>query len=155
MKREQLFTQLRAVTQSVAGLFALCPQDRLLFLPKGATRTLLDLANHFAALPLVDLATLQASRRQVVETIEETLHGAGPEDWTDIFVRGAKAVEEYFERMTDEEFETKTSRAHYGTSKTQAGWLLETICHIYHHRGQLYVYLKMLGVPVDVEHLYT
>ena len=47
MRREQLFTQLRAVTQSVEGLFSICPADRLDFRPKGATRNLLDLANRF------------------------------------------------------------------------------------------------------------
>ena len=47
------------------------------------------------------------------------------------------------------------NRAHYGAANPQSVWLLELVTHIYHHRGQLYAYLKMMGVPVDVEHLYT
>jgi len=155
MKREQLLQQLTAVTQSVNDLFRLAPIHKLDFRPAPGVRSLLELGNHFAAVPLVDLAILQGNPNQVTDTIEETLHGAGPVDWVEIFTRGCRAVAEYFERMDEEEFETKLTRAWYGTAKEQAVWLLEVICHIYHHRGQLYAYLRMLNVKVGVEHLYT
>lgn len=155
MTREVLIQQLRGVTQSALEIFRLCPRHRLEFRPAQGMRSLIELCDHFAALPLVDLAILQGNPAQVADAIEETLHGTGPEDWSDIFKRGAVAVEEYFENMTDAEFENRTTRAHYGTAHRQSVWLLETICHIYHHRGQLFAYLKMLNVPVDVEHLYT
>jgi uncharacterized damage-inducible protein DinB len=154
MNREQLLHQLRAVNQSVLDLFALTPIHRLDFSPAKGVRTLLDLGNHFAAVPLVDLAALQGNPRQVTEAIEETLHGAGPNDWIDIFGRGVRATAEFFENMSEEEFETKISRAHHGSANPQAVWLFEMITHIYHHRGQFYAYLRMLKVPVDVEHLY-
>ena len=93
MNREDLFHQLRVVSQSVVGLFRLCPVNRLDFRPAARMRSLLDLGNHFASVPLVDLAALQGSPRHVVEAIEETLHGAGPQDWTDIFERGARAMD--------------------------------------------------------------
>lgn len=155
MNRSQLLHQLSAVTQSVSDLYRLTPIHKLDYRPAPGVRSLLELGNHFAAVPLVDLAILQGSPHQVTETIEDTLHGAGPVDWIEIFERGTRAVAEYFERMTEEEFETSISRAHYGTAKQQSVWLLETICHIYHHRGQFYAYLRMLNVKVDVEHLYT
>jgi len=155
MNRSQLLFQLKAVTQSITDIFRLCPVDRLHERPAAHMRSLLELGNHFAAVPLVDLAVLQSNPGQVTETIEETLHGAGPADWIEIFERGARAVEEYFESMPEEEFETRTSRAHYGAAHEQAVWLLELIAHVYHHRGQLYIYLKMMHVRADVEHLYT
>jgi len=155
MKREQLLFQLSAVTQSVTDLFHLAPIHMLDFRPAPGVRSLLELGNHFAAVPLVDLATLQGNPHQVTETIEDTLHGAGPTDWIEIFERGARAVAEFYERLTEEEFETKTSRAHYGTANEQSVWLLEMLGHIYHHRGQFYAYLRMLNVRVDIEHLYT
>ena len=155
MTREQLLHQLNAVTQSVSDLFHLTPIHRLDYRPAKAVRSLLELGNHFAAVPLVDLAILQGNPHQVTETIEDTLHGAGPRDWIEIFERGARAVVEYFERLSEEEFETRFTRAHYGTANIQCVWLLELLGHIYHHRGQFYAYLRMLNVPVDVEHLYT
>jgi uncharacterized damage-inducible protein DinB len=155
VRREDLLFHLKSVGQSVVGLLRRCPVDRLEYRPAEGMRSLSELANHFAAVPLVDLATLQGNPREVTETIEETLHGAGPTEWAEIFNRGIRAVEEYFEGLTEEEFETRPSRAHYGTSHAQSIWLLELVCHTYHHRGQLYVYLKSVGVPVDVEHLYT
>ena len=155
MKREQLLHQLSVVTQSVTDLFHLTPIHRLDYRPAPGVRSLLELGNHFAAVPLVDLAILQGNPHQVTETIEDTLHGAGPVDWIEIFERGSRAVAEYFERMSEEEFETKLTRAHYSTANEQSVWLLEVICHIYHHRGQFYAYLRMLNVRVDVEHLYT
>lgn len=155
MMRELLLTQLKAVAQSVTSLFELCPLDQLDSRPAEHMRSVLELGNHFAATPLVDLAILQESPGPVVEAIEETLHGAGPGDWIEIFSRGVQAMDEYFERMPVEEFAERESRAYYGTSYPQCGWLLEAVNHIYHHRGQFYVYLKMIGVSVDVEHLYT
>ena len=153
--REMLLKQLRAVTQSVTGLFRMCPLDRLHFEPSPGVRSLLKLGNHFAAVPLVDLAVLQGNPGQVTETIEESLHGAGPDDWVEIFTRGSRAVTDFFEAMSEEDFGTLVTRAHYGTAHTQVEWLLEAVTHIYHHRGQLYAYLRMMGVLVDVEHLYT
>ncbi len=155
MKREQLLHQLSAVTQSVTDLFHLTPIHKLDSRPAPGVRSLLELGNHFAAVPLVDLAILQSNSHQVVETIEDTLHGAGPVDWIEIFERGARAVAEFFERMSEEDFETRMSRAHYGMANEQSIWLLEMLGHIYHHRGQFYAYLRMLNVKVDVEHLYT
>jgi uncharacterized damage-inducible protein DinB len=155
MKREQLLYQLQAVTHSVTDLFELTPIHQLDFRPAPHMRSMLELGNHFAAVPLVDLAILQSNPGQVTETIEDTLHGAGPVDWVEIFARGSRAVAEFFERMSEEEFETSVTRAHYGTAKEQSVWLLEMIGHIYHHRGQFYAYLLMLNVSVDVEHLYT
>jgi uncharacterized damage-inducible protein DinB len=155
MTRDELLHQLNQVGQSVEGLFRLCPIDHLEFTPAKGMRSLLELGNHFAALPLVDLAILQGNPKQVTDTIEDALHGAGPEEWVEIFGRGIRAVAEYFEGLSGEEFEGRSTRAHYGTAHSQSVWLLELINHIYHHRGQLFVYLKILGIPVDVEHLYT
>jgi len=33
-------------------------------------------------------------------------------------------------------------------------WLLDIITHSYHHRAQLFTYLKQLGLPVDMATLY-
>jgi len=155
VNREHLIFALRAVGQSASTLLGLCPRDKLAFRPGEGMRSLGELADHFAAQPLVDLAVLQGNPAEVTETIEETLHSARPEEWVEIFERGIRAVVEYFESLTEEEFATLATRAHYGSSHPQSVWLLDLINHVYHHRGQLYVYLKMLGLPVDVEHLYT
>ncbi|MEN8149524.1 MAG: DinB family protein [Planctomycetota bacterium] len=155
MKREHLIHQLQAVGQSSATLLGLCPRDRLEFLPGEGMRSLGELADHAAAQPLVDLAILQGTSAEVTQTIEETLHTGRPQEWVDIYERGIRAVVEYFESMPEDDFETRSTRAHYGTARPQSVWLLDLITHAYHHRGQVYVYLKMLGLPVDVEHLYT
>jgi len=154
VKREHLVYQLSAVAQNSATLLGLIPRDRLEFRPGKGMRSLGELADHFAALPLVDLAVLQGSPAEVTETIEETLHSGRPSEWVEIFERGIRAATEYFESMPEEEYEVRMTRAHYGTAHPQAVWLLDLVSHIYHHRGQLYVYLKMIGLPVDVEHLY-
>jgi uncharacterized damage-inducible protein DinB len=155
MKREAMIRHLKGVGQSSAVLIRLCPREQVEFRPAEGMRSLGELVDHFAAQPLVDLAVLQGSPRPVTETIEETLHSARPGEWAEIFERGIRAAEEYFGSMSEEDFEGRTTRAHYGTAHPQSVWLLDIISHIYHHRGQLYVYLKMLGAPVDVEHLYT
>jgi uncharacterized damage-inducible protein DinB len=155
MNRSQLLFQLKAVSQSVVSLFRRCPAHRLEYRPAPGVRTLQELGDHFAAMPLVDLAILQGNPRQVAEAIEESLHGTGPEEWVEIFERGVRAAGEYFEGLPEEEFETKETRAYYGTAHPQNVWLFELIAHIYHHRGQLYAYLRMAGAAVDVEHLYT
>jgi uncharacterized damage-inducible protein DinB len=144
-----------ALAESCEALFRLCPQARLDWRPAAAVRSLHELGDHLGALPLTDLAVLQGNPRRVATAIEEALHGAGPEDWTEVFARGARAVHEYFSGLSERDYIEKHTRAHYGTARPQCVWLLELLAHVAHHRGQLHLYLRMLGVPVGPEVLYT
>jgi uncharacterized damage-inducible protein DinB len=153
--RELLIGRLKALAESCTGLFEACPPSRLDWRPAPRVRSLQELGDHFAAAPLVDLAVMQGNPRQVTEAIEEALHGAGPADWTEVFERGVRAVVEFFGSLDDEAFASKMTRAHYGTARTPAEWLMEALSHVAHHRGQLYLYLRMLGAPVGPEALYT
>ncbi len=155
MNRELLLDRLRAVAETCTDLLAACPRHRLDFRPGPGVRSLHELADHFAAVPLVDLAVLQGNPKQVAGAIEDALHGAGPDDWVDVFARGVRAVRDYFAGLTEEEFESRSTRAHYGTARPQCVWLVELIGHLFHHRGQLYAWLRLAGVPVGPPDLYT
>lgn len=66
-----------------------------------------------------------------------------------------QAAAEYFGSLSPEQFQTQVGKAFYGHAAPMHEWLLEIITHSYHHRAQLFTYLKLLGRPVDMFTLYA
>ncbi|WP_371268621.1 DinB family protein [Bacillus licheniformis] len=48
----------------------------------------------------------------------------------------------------------KTKPFYLDEGMTQSRWLTETLTHIFHHRAQLFNYLKQLGYDVNMFDLY-
>ncbi|MDQ7825218.1 MAG: hypothetical protein RDV48_20620 [Candidatus Eremiobacteraeota bacterium] len=63
--------------------------------------------------------------------------------------------EQFYGALTPEQYRNGIGRAFYGHEATLPEWLLEIITHGYHHRSQLFTYLKILGSPVDMSTLYS
>lgn len=155
VNQEHLLTELQNVGRSVERLLGLMPVDRLDWRPRENMRTLLELANHLAQIPAVDLAILQASSQETVRGLEARLSRAEPAEIAVVWRGGVEAVEAFFRPLTAEQFENQVGKAFYGHEATLAEWLLEIVTHTYHHRAQLFTYLKLMGLPVDMFTLYA
>lgn len=69
--------------------------------------------------------------------------------------KGYEQFKSFFTSMPDEEFLTKKTTPFYlETGMTQSRWLAETLTHIFHHRAQLFNYLKQLGYHINMFDLY-
>lgn len=69
--------------------------------------------------------------------------------------KGFDAFQTYMTSLSDEDFLTKKTKPFYlDEGMTQSRWLTETLTHIFHHRAQLFNYLKQLGYDVNMFDLY-
>jgi uncharacterized damage-inducible protein DinB len=148
---------LKAVTQlngSLEELFAQIQPDQLDWRPHENMRTVMELANHLAQVPSVDLKIMQGGTEAEVRALEASLRRSSPAELIHVWRSGVGAVAEFYDGLTAEQFSTQVGTAFYGHAMPLSEWLLEIITHGYHHRAQLFTYLKMLGRPVDMFTLY-
>ncbi len=123
------------------------------YTPKEGMRTLQDLANHLAQIPLLDpamyareIADVEQARAREKELYREDLDGI-----LAVLDEGINAVKQRFTGMADKEFLAKTLKPFYEkTEKNWAYYMPEFISHIAMHKMQLWMYLKLAGVKVNM-----
>jgi uncharacterized damage-inducible protein DinB len=146
---------LRELSPSVPRLFSLIPPGNKDWSPGKKMRTLIEVANHLAQIPSIDLTILQGSSETEVQEMERTLFMNNRVDLTSVWEGGLDAIEQFYGTLPTEEYHTRICKAFYGYSATPEKWLLDIITHGYHHRSQLFTYLKILEAPVDMSTLYS
>ena len=154
-----LLRELEWITGNCARLLALVRADDLDYRPRDNMRTLRQLGHHLAQIPAVDLAIMRGLKQEEVQAEEDRLtreaeERALPAGWQGVIGGGAKDLGRFMETLSMNDFEAGSGSAFYGRTQTYAQWLLETTTHVYHHRAQLFMYLKMLGYDVNSRTLY-
>ncbi|WP_331000503.1 MULTISPECIES: DinB family protein [Bacillus] len=77
------------------------------------------------------------------------------DDMTQAMKTGFEQLKTYFISISDEALLTKKTTPFYlDEGMTQSRWLTETLTHVFHHRAQLFNYLKQLGYDVNMFDLY-
>ena len=124
--------------------------------PHENMRTLKQLVDHLVSIPLADLAILQEKTQPEVQQIEtDTSRIADPEELALRLASNAETLKQYFVSLSEDEFLHKATKAFYLEHGTvQAKWLIEIVTHLFHHRSQLYNYLKQLGHELNFFVLY-
>ncbi len=126
----------------------------LKYTPKKDLRTLGELANHLAQVPLIDpsifvgeLADVEQARAR-----EQELNRTTIADMLGIFDEGVKSIKKRFKGMAEKEFFAKTLKPFYetGAARSWAHFLPDIITHIAMHKMQLWMYLRLAGVKVDM-----
>jgi uncharacterized damage-inducible protein DinB/DNA-binding transcriptional MerR regulator len=137
---EALLHQLEQEAASTRKLLDRLPEEKFTWKPHEKSFTLGKLANHMARFPLAmafivnppaSMPTDPASKAELVDAFDKRTAAA----------REALAA-------TTEDHLAKTIYVSPDTKKTRALALQWMMNHMIHHRGQLTVYLRMLGVPV-------
>lgn len=154
MDQQTFLKHLTQLNGSMEALFSEIQPDLTGWRPRDNMRTTMELANHVAQLPHVDLMILRGAAEADVRGLEVTLRRVNPADLVAVWKTGVAAVTEYFTALTPEQFQTQVGKAFYGHEATMPDWLMEIITHAHHHRAQLFTYLKMQGRPVDMFTLY-
>jgi uncharacterized damage-inducible protein DinB len=131
------------------------PEDKLTWKPHPKSMTLGQLALHTATIPS------QIAKITTPDTYEldPTRFGKSPQpdtvaDVLKAFEESLTAAKSYLEGLSTEQTEA-IWRVNSGDKQIMAlprKWALRGIMfnHLYHHRGQLSVYLRLLDVPVPI-----
>lgn len=154
MNQQDLMKALTQLNGSLEELFNQIQPEHLDWRPHEHMRTVMELANHLAQVPSIDLKILQGGTEAEVRALEGSLRRSTPAELVHVWRAGVGAVAEFYGGLSAEQFESQVGTAFYGHAMPMSEWLLEIITHGYHHRAQLFTYLKMLGRPVDMFTLY-
>ncbi|NWF96642.1 MAG: hypothetical protein HXY34_10925 [Candidatus Thorarchaeota archaeon] len=146
------------------GLLHECEQARVViesiqkakmdFIPAKGMRDLITVANHLAQIPSMDPAIycmeLDCSER--AHEMEERLRRDTVSGLLEVFDAGVEEVRRRFSRMTDKELFERNKKPFYdqGPPKDWAFYLSEMTRHIAMHKMQLWMYLRLQGLPVTM-----
>lgn len=153
--RMQLLDELGWITANCCRMLEEIPEDAYSFCPQEGMRSLAQLANHLAQVPAVDLAIMQGGKEKEIQDLEASLSRSNPADWVALMREGKDSLYRYMDHLSLDQYENSSGTAFYGRTQTNAQWLLEVITHLYHHRSQLYLYLKLCGCDVKASSLYS
>lgn len=155
--RDHLLDEMELAFRTSESLIKRIKPEEWGYQPKENMRTLLQLVHHLVSIPASDLAILQEKSQPEVAEIENRIGGTtDPEQLAKQFRENVEALRRYFLSLGEEELLQKSTKAFYMDHGTvQIKWLIEIVTHLFHHRSQLYNYLKQMGHELHFAMLYA
>jgi Uncharacterized protein conserved in bacteria len=155
--RDHLLDELELAVRTSENLIKRIRPDEWGYQPRENMRTLLELVHHLVSVPASDLAILQEKPQPEVAQVENRVADVtDPEQLVQEFRRNVDALRQYFVSLGEEDLLQKSTKAFYLEHGTvQIKWLIEIVTHLFHHRSQLYNYLKQSGHELHFVMLYT
>ncbi|RPF53220.1 DinB family protein [Aquisalibacillus elongatus] len=155
--KDVLYHEMEVAIRSTQNLLMKVFEDHWTYQPQENMRTLKELATHLVSIPAIDLYIMQEESHETIQQLEakyEALTTA--DDMCVAFEDGYNKLKEYMNTLSDDDFLHKTTKAFYmEKGQSQAQWLMEVMTHMFHHRAQLFNYLKQLEYDVSMFDLYV
>lgn len=149
-KVEAILNEFRAEVPATRRLLERVPQDKLGWKPHEKSRSLGELSAHIAG--IAGMAVTIATTNEFVPGSASPLKLKTVDEIRERFEQHVRNAEEALSKLTEE-----TASAHWRLvfqgreifSKPRVDALRSNVLnHLYHHRGQMSVYLRLLDVPV-------
>jgi uncharacterized damage-inducible protein DinB len=145
-----LLQELEQETQTTRRVLERVPEDKLAWKPHQKSMSLGQLALHIATVPGAVAEMASQSPFQMPQFQQPTATSAA--ELVPALEQSVAKAREILRSMDDADLQ-RTWRLVHGDQELMAmpvGGILRTIMlnHWYHHRGQLSVYLRQVGVPV-------
>ena len=146
---EAILKEFRAEVPATRRVLERVPGDKLTWKPHAKSRSLGELAAHIAG--------IAGMAEKIATTDEFAPGGASPlklntKEIRDRFDQNVRNAEAALSKMTEESANGKWRLVFQGKeifSKSRVEALRSNVLnHLYHHRGQMSVYLRLLDVPV-------
>ncbi|MDO3411069.1 DinB family protein [Saccharibacillus sp. CPCC 101409] len=154
--RDHLLDELETGVRTGETLIRRIRAEDWTYRPQDNMRSLPELVRHFALVPRLDLEVMQEAALERVQEIEAALdEETDPERLASALRESFDLYKAYIVSLTPEELLDRSTRAFYAEdSHTQIQWQIETLTHLFHHRSQLYNYLKQHGHELHFSMLY-
>jgi uncharacterized damage-inducible protein DinB len=150
---DAVLAELDREGKSTAKILERVPKEKLDWKPHAKSRTLGQLAWHIASLPANAVRGLREGRIEVGVARPPSLP-PGESDFAGAFQRNLESLRNALAETSDNTLMERFSFTRQGEpvlSFPKLGMIRTVLLnHIYHHRGQLTVYLRLLDVPVPV-----
>ena len=135
------------IDTAVASLVDICDQlneDDLHLVPIEGKRSVGELLSHLALICLADLYISEgASEEEMAQFYEKNGLYSVDQIKHALITNRNFLYRRYMQFTTEELLHVTTS--YWGASYSRLEWLLEMMGHMYHHRGQLYSMLTLMG----------
>lgn len=150
---ESILNEFREEVPAVRRLLERVPNDKLTWKPHEKSRTLGELATHVANIPMM------ADKIVNLDEFSPTPPAPGSasvtaEDIRNAFEKNQQLAERVLSTLTDERGEQQWRFVFQGKEifrkRRLAALRTNMLNHLYHHRGQLTVYLRLLNVPLPM-----
>lgn len=152
--RDLLFGELGLGVRTTTALLKKVKESDWDYRPRENMRTLHELAHHLVMIPETDLAILQEKSEEEVQSIE-SCELPDADSMSTAMEQGFEKLKSYFSSLSDQVFLDKETRPFYmDEASTQAKWLTEIVTHTFHHRAQMFNYMKQLGYDINMFDLY-
>ncbi|WP_068777231.1 DinB family protein [Paenibacillus sp. FJAT-26967] len=155
--RDHLLSELELAVRTSESLINRIKPEEWTYTPQENMRTLQQLVHHLVSIPASDLAILQEKEQPEVEAVENRVQGiSDPEQLSRQLRENFESFKVYITGLTEEELLRKSTKAFYlDHGMVQSKWLIEVVTHMFHHRSQLFNYLKQLGHDINFFLLYA
>ncbi|MFX1368617.1 MAG: hypothetical protein ACFFAY_08480 [Promethearchaeota archaeon] len=122
------------------------------FAPKEGMRSLADLVNHLAQIPLMDPAVYSSELKSdsAIQKREKELYHEDIDEALSVFDEGIKSTMKRFSKMSEADLLERNLQPFYevGEKRNWAYYIPEMTRHIAMHKMQLWMYLKLIGLGV-------
>jgi uncharacterized damage-inducible protein DinB len=149
---EQLLAEYRVEAQTTRKFLSRLPEDRLTWRPHEKSMTAGQLAYHIATAPAGIIQMALKSEFRVADIPQTQEQPASVKQVMDAFEQSVAAVEELLPTIADEQMQQPWRLVDRDTELLvmPRTVMLRTMLfnHIYHHRGQFGVYLRLVGAKV-------
>lgn len=149
-KVEAILKEFRSEVPATRRLLERVPGDKLGWKPHAKSRSLGELASHIAG--IAAMAEKIANTKEFVPGSASPLKLHSVEEIRERFEQHVRSAEEALSKMSDESAMEHWKLVFQGKevfSKPRVEALRSNVLnHLYHHRGQMSVYLRLLDVPV-------
>jgi uncharacterized damage-inducible protein DinB len=148
----QMAAEFREEAQTTRRLLERVPTAKLSWKPHTKSMSLGQLALHIAAVPGRTVPFLQKTEHEVTPNSFQFDEAKSTEEILAVFDQSVKEAEEFLSDLNDEQAREDWSLKANGRilfSRPRAEMIRMILQnHVYHHRGQLSVYLRLLDVPL-------
>jgi uncharacterized damage-inducible protein DinB len=152
MHADQLLSEFCAESQITRRFLERLPEDKLTWRPHEKSMTAGQLALHIAASPAGIIQMALKDEFPLSDIPQSREQPARPQEVMEAFERSVAAVEEHLPTISDEQMQAPWRLVDNGRELLvmPRAVMLRTILfnHIYHHRGQFGVYLRLVGATV-------
>jgi len=155
--RDHLLNELETGVRTGASLIRLIRPEDWAYRPQDNMRSLVELVHHFIQITASDLAIMQEKSEAEVGMVENSLSGIEDVEKLEATLWGnLEAYKAYIVSLSEEDLLNRSTKAFYMEhGHLQAQWQIETLTHVFHHRSQLYNYLKQQGHELNFFMLYA
>ncbi|MCZ8534459.1 DinB family protein [Psychrobacillus psychrodurans] len=143
-----MISQLTYVSDTITQLFDYIDEKLLSKRPIENKMTVWEVCVHLAQIPQADLHICKGYNVDEMRLYYEESKPVNIQDAKEQFLAGIQEVVKHIEHT--EEVLSKEFTTYWGSEYRTGEWFLQIMNHLVHHRMQLYSYLLVLKVDVQV-----